>query len=134
MNAWAWNARDAFGRGRVLLLAALCLILLAPWQTGLGTGARDVVGAAYGAYGPEGPRMREQFWLLPGADPQVPLRATVFRPTEAVAEGAGQLRRPLVVINHGSDAYTREAVAMPVFYWLSRWFVDRGYVVVLPQR
>jgi dienelactone hydrolase len=23
---------------------------------------------------------------------------------------------------------------MPVFYWLSRWFVERGYVVVLPQR
>ncbi len=26
------------------------------------------------------------------------------------------------------------AVAMPVYCWLSRWFVDRGYVVVLPQR
>ena len=23
---------------------------------------------------------------------------------------------------------------MPVYYWLSRWFVERGYVVVLPQR
>jgi pimeloyl-ACP methyl ester carboxylesterase len=23
---------------------------------------------------------------------------------------------------------------MPVYYWLSKWFVDRGYVVVLPQR
>jgi dienelactone hydrolase len=23
---------------------------------------------------------------------------------------------------------------MPVYYWLSRWFVDRGYVVVIPQR
>jgi dienelactone hydrolase len=23
---------------------------------------------------------------------------------------------------------------MPVFYWLSKWFVDRGYVVLLPQR
>ena len=38
------------------------------------------------------------------------------------------------MINHGSDAFTREAVSMPVFYWLSRWFVERGYVVVLPQR
>jgi dienelactone hydrolase len=23
---------------------------------------------------------------------------------------------------------------MPVYYWLSRWFVERGYVVVLPER
>lgn len=38
------------------------------------------------------------------------------------------------MINHGTDAATRESVAMPVFYWLSRWFVDRGYVVVVPQR
>jgi dienelactone hydrolase len=44
------------------------------------------------------------------------------------------VRRPLVVINHGSDDATREAVSMPVFYWLSKWFVDRGYVVLLPQR
>jgi dienelactone hydrolase len=134
MNAYVWNAPGAFGRWRVLLLAALCLIMLAPWQRGLGTGAGDMGGAAYGAYGPEGPRMREQFWLLPGADPQVPLRATVFRPIETVAEEGGHLRRPLVMINHGSDAFTREAVSLPVFYWLSRWFVDRGYVVVLPQR
>ena len=26
------------------------------------------------------------------------------------------------------------SVSMPVYYWLSRWFVDRGYAVVLPQR
>jgi dienelactone hydrolase len=38
------------------------------------------------------------------------------------------------VINHGSDESTREAVSMPVFYWLSRWFVEKGYVVLLPQR
>jgi len=134
MNAWAWDARGAFGHWRVLLIAALCLIMPAPWQTGLGTGTREAEAAAYGAYGPEGPRMREQFWLLPGADPQLPLRATVFRPSEAVAEGGAHPRRPLVMINHGSDAFTREAVSLPVFYWLSRWFVDRGYVVVLPQR
>ncbi len=85
--------------------------------------------AAFGPFGPEGPRMREQLWILPGADAAVPLRATVFRPA-----GAAAARSPLVVINHGSDAATREAVSMPVFYWLSKWFVDRGYIVVLPQR
>ena len=114
----------------MLLLAALCLMIVSPWQSGRGTGTENY-GTGYGAYGPEGPRMREQFWLLPGADMKVPLRATVFRP---LSDAAAPVRRPLVMINHGSDAFTREAVAMPVFYWLSRWFVDRGYVVVLPQR
>ena len=127
------TARGAFQLGRVLLLAALCLLFVSHWDRGQGTGSREIEG--YGAYGPEGPRMREQFWLVPGADPQVPLRATVFRPMETVAEGSARpTRRPLVMINHGSDAFTREAVSMPIFYWLSRWFVDRGYVVVLPQR
>ena len=74
--------------------------------------------------------MREQLWIVPGGDPSVPLRATVFRPNASDAPGP----RPLVVINHGSDASTREAVSMPVFYWLSRWFVSKGYVVLVPQR
>jgi dienelactone hydrolase len=84
----------------------------------------------YGAFGPEGPRMREQLWIVPGAEPDHPLRATLFKPQD---DGQA-MRRPLVVINHGSDAATREAVAMPVFYWLSRWFVLRGFVVLVPQR
>lgn len=129
MNDRPGTARAAVGLGRVLLLAALCLMILSHWQTGRGTGS-ETYGTGYGAYGPEGPRMREQFWLVPGGDPKVPLRATVFRPAEAIAP----VRHPLVMINHGSDAFTREAVAMPVFYWLSRWFVERGYVVLLPQR
>lgn len=75
--------------------------------------------------------MREQLWMLPSGTPGVQLRATVFRP----ADGAGEPRaRRLVVINHGTSEATRMSVAMPVYYWLSRWFVDRGYVVVLPQR
>jgi len=88
--------------------------------------------------------MREQVWIVPGADPRTPLRATVFRPEDrtagdallvrATGTEAVRQRRPLVVINHGSDASTREAVGMPVFYWLSRWFVERGYVVLVPQR
>lgn len=86
----------------------------------------------YGAFGPEGMRMREQLWIMPSGDKNVPMRATVFRPED---ELPGQTtRRPLVVINHGTDEATRLAVAMPVYYWMSRWFVERGYVVVLPQR
>ena len=86
----------------------------------------------FGAFGPEGSRMREQLWVLPSGDANVALRATVFRPD---ADPSGEdKRRPLVVINHGTDEATRLSVSMPVYYYLSRWFVDRGYVVVLPQR
>lgn len=86
----------------------------------------------FGAFGPEGARMREQLWILPSGDAKIPMRATVFRPD---ADPSGEdKRRPLVVINHGTDEATRMAVSMPVYYWMSRWFVERGYVVVLPQR
>lgn len=84
----------------------------------------------YGAFGPEGPRMREQLWLLPSTDPSTPLRATLFKPPHT----SDDERFPLVVINHGTDEATRLAVSMPVYYWLSRWFVERGYAVLLPQR
>jgi dienelactone hydrolase len=87
---------------------------------------------ALGAFGPEGARMREQLWLVPSGDPDVHLRATVFRPQENSTVRPRQ--RKLVVINHGTDESTRLSVSMPVYYWLSRWFVERGYVVVIPQR
>jgi dienelactone hydrolase len=83
----------------------------------------------YGAFGPEGQRMREQLWLLPSGDASVAMRATVFRPP-----GAPTARHPLVVINHGTSESNRMSVSMPIYYWLSRWFVDRGFAVVLPQR
>lgn len=73
--------------------------------------------------------MREQLWLLPSGDNARTLRATVFRPEQQQEE-----RLPLVVINHGTDEATRLSLSMPVYYWLSRWFVERGYTVVLPQR
>jgi dienelactone hydrolase len=88
--------------------------------------------AQYGSFGPEGSRLREQLWILPSGDPAIALRATVFRPDDA--PGSMPVRRPLAVINHGTSEATRLSVAMPVFYWLSRWFVEHGYVVVLPQR
>ena len=112
-------------RARACLLVALATaVMFVPAQ------ARDL--AIYGAFGPEGPRMREQLWVLPSGEPGHALRATVFRPDDA--PGAKPAPRPLVVINHGTSAATRLSVAMPVYYWLSKWFVDRGYVVALPQR
>ncbi len=76
--------------------------------------------------------MREQFWVLPSGEPGHALRATVFRPQDAPGEQG--MPRPLVVINHGTSSATRLSVSMPVYYWMSKWFVDRGYVVALPQR
>lgn len=79
--------------------------------------------------------MREQFWMVPSGEDGRYLRATVFRPEEPEgAQAALAHARPLVIINHGTAESTRMAVSMPVYYWLSRWFVDRGYIVVLPQR
>jgi dienelactone hydrolase len=96
------------------------------------SGSALAASQTLGPFGPEGPRMREQLWLVPSGDPKTQLRATVFRPEETSADSPRQ--RPLVVINHGTDEFTRLSVSMPVYYWLSRWFVDRGYVVVIPQR
>jgi len=112
--------------GLVAVMIAASFVAFACVEQSKATSKNEV---AYGAFGPEGPRLREQLWMLPGADPAFPLRATVFRPHSSNNE-----RQPMVVINHGSDDQTRESVSMPVFYWLSKWFVDRGYVVVLPQR
>lgn len=86
----------------------------------------------FGGFGPEGPRMREQLWILPSGEEGRSLRATLFRPEQDPR--APDKKFPLVVINHGTDESTRLAVSMPVYYWLSRWFVERGYAVVLPQR
>ena len=118
--------------GRWVRLASLAAVpLLAFGIVAMLVGARSSpMQQGFGAFGPESPRMREQLWILPGANPKVPLRATLFRPSD----DDGVLKRPLVVINHGTNEDTRLAVSMPVYYWLSAWFVDRGYAVLLPQR
>lgn len=71
---------------------------------------------------------REQIVRIPAAD-GVSMIATVMRP-------AGNERRPLVVINHGSpaDSSHRSTMARPRYEALSSWFIARGYVVVLPLR
>lgn len=137
MLARSWE-RAAWNRPAALMWAALLLIV-----SSAGSASSFASDSAYGAFGPEGARLREQLWVLPGADPDIPLRATVFRPDDHLSTPASlapsanhgdSIRRPLVVINHGTSDLTRESVALPVYYWLSRWFVERGYVVLLPQR
>ena len=72
---------------------------------------------------------RRQLWLLPSPQPGVLMRATLFRPP-----GSGPF--PLAVINHGTtqNAERRNALPLPRFETLTRWFVRRGYAVVVPER
>src|ERR1700749_1034243 len=81
-----------------------------------------------GPQGPEGGRMREQDWRIPGPS-GVLMDATVFRPP-------GNARAPLMVMNHGSPASSSERPGMkrPLFTSVSSFFISRGYVVVLPLR
>lgn len=130
----ALGSRPRDRRIAAILCAMFCRFLLA------GTGAANASDLdPFGPFGPQGPRMREQLWMLPSGTAGVALRATVFRPVishaiAAPAPASIEIPRPLVVINHGTSELTRESTGMPVYYWLSRWFVDRGYIVVLPQR
>lgn len=120
-----------FAKGGIALAAeqtfvvAIALLMMSAGVASAGEGA-----ARFGAYGPESSRLREQLWIMPSGSPDTVLRTTVFRPAKALESTP----RPVVIINHGTSEDTRLAQSMPVFYWLSRWFVERGYVVVVPER
>lgn len=68
-------------------------------------------------------------WLIPSALPNKEMKVRVFRP-----QGTGPFR--LAVINHGSqqDPAGRTRAQPPQFAGLTSWFLERGYVVALPQR
>jgi len=71
---------------------------------------------------------QEQIVKVPGPGGAT-LVVNVMRP-------AGEARRPLVVINHGSpaDGAQRSKMTPPRYQALSSWFLARGYVVALPLR
>jgi dienelactone hydrolase len=99
-----------------ILIVVLCLLAL------------PALAQSSGPQGPEGSKMREQEWRIPGPG-GVLMDATVFRPP-------GAARAPLMVMNHGSPASSAERPGMkrPQFTAISSFFVGRGYVVVLPLR
>jgi dienelactone hydrolase len=68
-------------------------------------------------------------WLVPSALPGTEMKVRVFRPP-----GTGPFS--LAVINHGSqqDPPGRQGAKPPEFAALTNWFLQRGYVVVLPER
>lgn len=90
--------------------------------------ALPALAQSAGPQGPEGSKMREQEWRIPGPG-GVLMDATVFRPP-------GNARAPLMVMNHGSPASSSERPGMkrPTYTAVSSFFVSRGYVVVLPLR
>jgi dienelactone hydrolase len=68
-------------------------------------------------------------WLLPSADPAVPMLTTVFRP-------AGDGPFPMVLMNHGTTRSPTERLFFPLleFNAAASWFAERKNVVVAPQR
>jgi dienelactone hydrolase len=87
---------------------------------------------AQNSAGPQGPEqgvIRRQPWLIPAQDKVTLMWTTVYRPP-----GAGPF--PLAVVNHGSNQneLRRAEFRAPQFLTLSRWLVERGYAVAVPQR
>ena len=110
---------------RRVVLAPLVGLLIV-----LAFAARPAVGQQIpGPQGPEEGISRRQLWLLSLPGERMLMRALVFRPP-----GAGPF--PLAVINHGSaqNAEHRARAPLPEYGIASRWFLDRGYAVVVPQR
>lgn len=68
-------------------------------------------------------------WLLPSSISGYLMRTRVYRPA-----GAGPF--PMVVVSHGSeqDPVRRRKMPQPDYPALTKWFVERGYVVVVPER
>ena len=104
-------------------LAALALVATAAFAQELQPGPQ---GPAQGAY-------RAQDWRIPvldadGSTPRL-LEARVYRP-------AGEARRPLVIVSHGTPRKSADRAAMRPD-WAERaaaFFVGEGYAVVVPMR
>jgi dienelactone hydrolase len=105
--------------------AAIALALTAA----ISRGESPFPGEVLGPQGAEQGADRRQLWLIPSSLPGVAMHATVLRPP-----GAGSF--PLMVMNHGStqSAERRIEMPLPTYHALSMWFVQHGYVVVLPMR
>ena len=99
---------------------------------GLSLGIRALGGPVISMPGPtdmEASQQGRALWLLPSADPAVPMLTTVFRP-------AGDGPFPMVVMNHGTTRSPTERLFFPLleFNAAASWFAERNNVVVAPQR
>ena len=82
-----------------------------------------------GPQGAEEGAWRRQTWLIPLPGERLLMHAAVLRPP-----GPGPF--PLAVINHGSSqsSFLRGQFTPSLYEHVSRWFLERGYAVVLPIR
>lgn len=113
-------------RGRIVLLSLpVCVLLGACAPADLASTGPAAAGRIAGPAEAGG----AEEWLLPSPQRDYVMRARVFRPS-----GNGPF--PMAVISHGSeqDVIRRKASPQPEFAALTRWFVGRGYVVVVPER
>jgi dienelactone hydrolase len=121
----------------LLLRRALAgLLLLAVAACGGGPAEKPVTQST--ALPPSAPatpapvRMIEQTWTIPGGPDEdgrpAMLKARVFSPP-----GNGPFS--VAIINHGSPGNPgRQIMELPSYREASEWFVQRGYMVVLPLR
>jgi dienelactone hydrolase len=103
--------------------AAPVVAVLSLW-----TGAQSLPQPSSGAPLQRLETLTPETWLIP-IDNMTRMRTAVFRPP-----GRGPF--PLVVINHGSaeNEDLRRTQQLPAFSAVSAWFVQRGFIVVIPQR
>lgn len=111
---------------RIRLMSLSICVLLAgctpDWTVATGSTAAGRIA------GPTEPGGAEE-WLLPSTVNGYLMRTQLYRPP-----GGGPF--PMALISHGSqqDAMRRKKSPRSDFAALARWFVSRGYVVVLPER
>lgn len=91
--------------------------------------ASEIGEGVPGPQGTEEGAWRRQLWLIPLPGERLLMHATVLRPP-----GPGPF--PLAVINHGTaqGSFARAQFTPSLYDHVSRWFLERGYVVVLPIR
>ena len=108
------------------LAMAIVTMLTGCVSSDMGVSGRTEPGKLADAAGEGG---RAEDWLIPSTQAGFLMKARIFRPA-----GDGPFR--LAVINHGSeqDSNRRQNLTTPEFPELTNWFLDRGYVVVLPLR
>jgi dienelactone hydrolase len=84
---------------------------------------------APGPQGPEEGAWRRQLWLIPLPGERLLMHAVLLRP-------AGPGPFPLAVINHGSSqsSMLRAEFTPSLYEHVSRWFLERGFAVILPVR
>jgi dienelactone hydrolase len=82
-----------------------------------------------GPQGPENAPDREQQWLVPSPDSDIPAHAVLFRPL-----GDGPFRLALIAHASTENALRRAQMPQPEYRALAASLVARGFAVLVPER